>query len=245
VKKAIFSISLIIIILLSVSCGKKGGENASQAEASQTTAEVRIKHTDDIPLINAVNNKNYNEVKKLLEKGANPNSKNKYGVSTLILASYNGSFVIVKLLLEAGADVNAKDRDGDTALHNGVYKKHERVVTTLLNHDADINIKNSKGKTPLDIALEIKNTTTDAADIYALLASVNINISPLIEAVRKNNPSLVSKLLKEGADPNQAINKFEFYFGGYKKILKLPALYYAKEKGDTKIIAILKNAGAR
>ena len=48
-------------------------------------------------------------VKLLLEKGAEPESKNKYGQVPLLLAAANGHRAVVKLLLEKGAELEPKD----------------------------------------------------------------------------------------------------------------------------------------
>ena len=51
-------------------------------------------------------------VKLLLEKGAELESKDKYGGTPLSRAAENGHEAVVKLLLEKGAEPEAKDWEG-------------------------------------------------------------------------------------------------------------------------------------
>ncbi len=52
----------------------------------------------------------------LLDKGANPNVKNKLGGTPLMWAAVYGNDDAVRLLLNRGADASLKDNDGITAL---------------------------------------------------------------------------------------------------------------------------------
>ena len=49
------------------------------------------------------------QVKALLDKGANINSKTRYNQTPLFFACDRGNLEMVKLLVERGADVNVKD----------------------------------------------------------------------------------------------------------------------------------------
>jgi ankyrin repeat protein len=68
-------------------------------------------------LLEAVRLNEIEEVKKLIEKGADVNVVDEYGATALYWASYKGHSEIVKILIEAGADVNVVNRDGETALY--------------------------------------------------------------------------------------------------------------------------------
>jgi hypothetical protein len=59
-----------------------------------------------------------NRVRLLLERGANPNLKDRLGRTSLIHAACVGDKAtnVVQILVEHGADVNAKDYSGNTAL---------------------------------------------------------------------------------------------------------------------------------
>ena len=72
----------------------------------------------------------------LLEHGADVNTRNKYGGTSLYSASLNGALKAVRVLLEHGADVEAKDIFGKTALQRADEKGHNEVVKLLREHGA-------------------------------------------------------------------------------------------------------------
>src|SRR5262249_37063018 len=57
----------------------------------------------------AVRSGDVNAVRKEIEKGADPNARNAYGVSALWIAAGNSKTDIVELLVSKGADVNSRD----------------------------------------------------------------------------------------------------------------------------------------
>src|SRR5262245_60985337 len=57
----------------------------------------------------AVRNSDEKAIKAAVEKGADVNARNEYGVTALWIASGKKKFEIVKLLVDKGADVNARD----------------------------------------------------------------------------------------------------------------------------------------
>jgi len=72
------------------------------------------------------------EIRFLLDRGADVNAKTNFGSSALMAASFNGYDSTVRLLLSRGADVNA-DSDGDTALTYARDRHHPEIVA-LLRH---------------------------------------------------------------------------------------------------------------
>jgi hypothetical protein len=88
-------------------------------------------------------------VRKLLEKGENPNVRDEYGSTPLHKAASRGHVDIARLLLEYGADPNVRDEYGWTPLHNAAYRGHVDVVAHLLERGADPNAEDKDGSTPL------------------------------------------------------------------------------------------------
>lgn len=84
-------------------------------------------------------------VKALLAKGADPNARDKDGmtpVSTLLLDSRDSPQVpILELLLAAGARMEATGPDGETALMDAAYAGDEDCVRLLLEQGANPNPK--------------------------------------------------------------------------------------------------------
>jgi ankyrin repeat protein len=88
----------------------------------------------------------------LLEKGANPNARDKDGRTRLHLAADEGRVDVVKLLLEYEADPNARGEFGRTPLHVAAQWGNADIVRLLLKYGADPTVKNKDGNTPLDVA---------------------------------------------------------------------------------------------
>ena len=73
----------------------------------------------------------YKEAENLLKsRGVDANSKNKKGMTPLMVAFYFGNYEIAKLVLEYGAEVNAKDKNGNNAMDyaKGTYDKFVKLL---------------------------------------------------------------------------------------------------------------------
>ena len=99
------------------------------------------------------------KVTDALDAGANVNTKDNDGRTSLILASRHGHTEIVTMLLEKGADVNAKNNDGYTALIMASEREHMEIVIDLLANGADVNAKDDNDYTALDWAVEFGHTS--------------------------------------------------------------------------------------
>src|SRR3989344_905148 len=108
----------------------------------------------NLPLDQAARDGNLPEVKRLLEKGENPNDLNKWGTTALTGAStYKADSAphteIVRYLVTHGADVNKRVADGTTALNEASFWGHIETVRVLLGAKADVNSAKDNGYTPL------------------------------------------------------------------------------------------------
>eukprot|EP00002_Diphylleia_rotans_P003845 TRINITY_DN12726_c0_g1_i1.p1 TRINITY_DN12726_c0_g1~~TRINITY_DN12726_c0_g1_i1.p1 ORF type:complete len:673 (-),score=138.74 TRINITY_DN12726_c0_g1_i1:213-2231(-) len=123
----------------------------------------------------------------LLSQGADPNRKNKSGMTCLHASIKN--YPLLRLLLKSGADPNIQDSQGNTPLHiaaqldSSVISITFEVISTLLSYKADPNVKNNSKRTPLDLA---KGSRTKKA-----LAAAPVP-APKEEIIEKSIP-LVSK----------------------------------------------------
>lgn len=104
-------------------------------------------------------------VKKLLEKGANPDLADSDGalpISEVIIYS-RPNMEIFKMLLEKTKDVNQSEQDGTTLLMHAANNTQmprenlQEIIKALLERGANKNLKNQKGKTALAIAQEKQN----------------------------------------------------------------------------------------
>ena len=87
-------------------------------------------------LLTAARQGDTNQVKALLDKGADVNAKDKYGDTALMGAAEAGNTDVVRVLLDKGADVNAKSKDGVTALMYAKEKNHTKIIEVLKQYGA-------------------------------------------------------------------------------------------------------------
>ena len=76
-------------------------------------------------------------VRKLLKKGADPNTQSEDGDTPLHVAVSWGHVDVVKLLLEHGADPNIKNENGWTPLYRAASEGRVDIVKLLLEHGAN------------------------------------------------------------------------------------------------------------
>lgn len=102
-------------------------------------------------LIHAAERGNLEEVRDLLNRGAEVDNRNRNGHTALHQASSMGFLEIVKLLLRSGASVDLPDGDGETALMMAAYRGKADVVRLLLINGADPNRGDNNGTTPVQM----------------------------------------------------------------------------------------------
>ena len=113
----------------------------------------------DEKLVECASGDDYYGVKKYLKKGANPNTKDYYGITPLNYAAIDdgdeNSIDIMEILLKYGAKINLKENTeyGNTALMNAAIYSYDNVKY-LLNAGADPFIVNSIGNTAYDNAIK-------------------------------------------------------------------------------------------
>jgi ankyrin repeat protein len=153
---------------------------------------------------------------ELLDAGADPNAKSRWGVP-LYLASSCRNWNIVIVLLQHGADPNVRHSDGLTALHLVIWNGDGIVVVKeLLQRGADIEAKAWNDRTPLHLAI---NRGNSHAVLWLLGAGADPNAkdkddeTPLHEACKRfNTPveetvKVLNALLEKGADIHAANNE--------------------------------------
>lgn len=107
-----------------------------------------------------VKNGNLKSIQKFFSENAiNPDEKNIYGQTLLIVAVVFKHIGVVKFLLEKyNFDVNAQDIYGLSSLHYAVKAENLEIVDILLKHPKiKLDIKDIFGRIPFDYAVIAEN----------------------------------------------------------------------------------------
>jgi ankyrin repeat protein len=171
------------------------------------------------------------QVKKLIDDGADKNARDDSGCTPLHRAAERGYVEIVKILLAAGANKDANDNYGRTPLHHitgmqDATDKHVEIVRILIDAGANKDAQDNYGRTPLHSAAEQGNTECAKMliDNGANKEAVdNYGVKPLYYAVKEGRSELVELLLAAGA------NKSKIVPNSYGTTLIEMALNYRKD----------------
>jgi serine/threonine-protein phosphatase 6 regulatory ankyrin repeat subunit B len=147
-------------------------------------------------------------VEYLIENGANVNTTNENGYSSLMFATDEGFPDVVELLLDKGADLKIKATGtgyaGWLAIHLLSSLNHEnniRILDILLRHGADINARDGEGTSPLTNSISfgqrklVELLCQRGADLNMVGGGVLGN-SALMQAAFKGKLDRVEILLK-------------------------------------------------
>ena len=169
--------SVLIFLLLLFSCTSSPKKNTKQAPPPP-------------PLIEAVQKGEIDKIKKLLEKGANVNIKEKTTQRTALhYATSTGQGQIIALLLQNGADINSKDANLQTPLHYVAQIGSAALAKFFIGQKADPNAKDKQGRIPLHYA--VAQGSLDAANVF-------LNNTSDTKALDKNGFSVLHFAALEG-----------------------------------------------
>lgn len=181
-------------------------------------------------------------VELLLDAGADMNLKSdepvdpkRPRITLLSCAVGTNDLNLMGILLAHGADINGAGEDGTTPLWSAVGWGGANTVLYLINKGSDVNRANDSGVTPLMIATACKDVpilqallqhgakleTTDKEGRTALMYACRDDVTPAVQF-----------LVSQGAKINGVDVHGE------------TALTYAGDRGNTKLVNLLKEAGA-
>jgi serine/threonine protein kinase len=117
---------------------------------------------DATPLLAAISKGDINQVRSLLDGGANVNEAGHDGVTPLIAAVAHERLDAAQLLIEHGADVNLADSNRNTPLMVAAdaspeIKDPAPLIRLLLKHGAKRGLKDSQGRIAFQRAVGSKN----------------------------------------------------------------------------------------
>ena len=202
-------------------------------------------------------------VRVLIDAGADIDTTDNDGRSSLLVASQRGHLRVVQVLLRAGADVCVTDDEGDTCLTLAAnFGCTETVRTLLCMPEVDVNQSNNSGFTPLHRAVLEQH-----ADVVQVLidAGADIGQTGPHYACFGSNQEIVQMLVEAGADvcviaarktcliiaACRGNTEIVRYLLGLKEVdvnqrdlFGMTALHYARQKQHAGVVQVLLEHGA-
>lgn len=237
-------------------------EERSYTSLDETEALVKAARLGDM-----------DKAKSLLNRGAKPDAADKYGVTPLLAATYEGQTAMVKELVSKGAKIDLspvglrdwafsasrapiRDHDliqsasrGDTALLVSIRRGFAELAEFYLKNKADPRLSNRKGEVPIFVAASYGQT----AVVEKLLL---VGVDPNTEESEKLTVSMTNTLQVMGrntplitaAQAGHAETVAALLKGGarvnHQGFLNKTALFWAVERGYVPAAALLLDKGA-
>ena len=147
----------------------KDGTVATQMleEPGSTVVNARDLTSGETGLHIVVQRRDATWIKFLAQHGANPNIRDKNGITPLISAVRLGFNEGVEALIGVGADVDVGNATGETPLISAVHRRDASLMRILLEAGADPDRKDNSGRSARDYAQLEGNLVKDAITRYA------------------------------------------------------------------------------
>jgi ankyrin repeat protein len=224
-------------------------------------ATTAIAAAGNVPLIEAVKDRNIEAVRSLVKQRVDVNTRQGDGATALHWAVHRHDDGMVDLLLRAGAKPDLADDTGATPLYLACLNRSTRTVERLLQARANPNAALVSGETVLMTCAR----TGEAAGVKALLArGANVNTrepghdqTALMWAAAQSQPAAVAELLEGGADVHarsrtyvQTVTSEVTQRAGREELnYTVPrggstALLFAARSGDGESVRLLVEGGA-
>ena len=176
-----------------------------QAEAD-VAAKTRVGAI--MPISMAAQNGSAVMLEKLIEAGAEANSRTSTGATALMMATMSGSVEAVEILLDNGAFVNKREKkNGQTPLMFAAWQNRPDVIRLLVERGAHIGLATyliSMDDTPLDtVGLPIQQGRRGRGPRAPGGNSTMGGQTALLFAARDGHLEAVKALVEAGADVDQ------------------------------------------
>jgi len=170
-KLGVFGIAALIIAaatLLPMARAEKTEEDNSLPSTEDSTQPTKSLHQ-------AAADRDIEQVKSLLSRGADVNARDETGCTALHcvakwrpnimvhtknlrdpkamarIRKQSGILQMAELLISKGAQVDVRDDEGSTPLHYALKGEHRDVAELLIGKGADVNARNQRGFTPIEV----------------------------------------------------------------------------------------------
>lgn len=117
---------------------------------------------------------NNTQVKKILKKGLDVNSKDCEGNTALHFAALNGECKVINTLLNLGANINEQNNAHQTPLMLAVIQTRRCAIKNLLERGANINLQDQNGNSAIMLATLIDHPKP-STDITKILLNKKYN----------------------------------------------------------------------
>ena len=159
---------------------------------------MSIRNALMIGLLCAINYKNIQIAKYLLENGADTSAKVSNGCNVLHLAIQHGDEDMVKLIIAYGVDLEAKCNHLQAPLFDALhYLEKTNIFEILIAHEANVNVKTQIGESLLHYAIEKDKDVfiKILIESNALMNVKNLDGRTPIELVLSKNKMKTMKLM--------------------------------------------------
>lgn len=207
--------------------------------ACQSNPEKEEVQNMNRELIEYAEQGNTEQVRQLLQSGADINATDEQGRTAVMAATYHNHVGTVEALIQAGADINIRDHQlNNVFLYAGAEGMME-ILRLAIEADADVTLTNRYGGTALIPAsdrghVEIVQELLTLTDVDVNHIN-NLNWTALLEAV----------ILGDGSEKYQRIVKLLLDHGADARIPDgngVTPLQHARERGYQEIERILLDA---
>ncbi|RZF38920.1 hypothetical protein LSTR_LSTR005167 [Laodelphax striatellus] len=215
----------------------KRAEQLKRYEESELNRELpvvsnsnkRIKFSSDCVFLAACAAGDKDEVERLLREGADIDTANVDGLTSLHQACIDDNLDMVEFLVERGADVNRGDNEGWTPLHATASCGFVSIAKYLIENGADVAVVNNDGDLSVDIA--------DSVEMEDLLQGELDHRGINCEEARKQEERMMLSDAKEWLSNGELNDKPHPKTGA-------TALHVAAAKGYIKVMELLLEGGA-
>ncbi|MHC4963243.1 MAG: ankyrin repeat domain-containing protein, partial [Planctomycetota bacterium] len=194
----------------------------------------------EYPLHLVSNNANY--VRVLIQNGADPEVRDRQGLTPLVWGIYKKNESVLKALIEAGADVNTRAYNGCTPLHYAVWVGSVELLKLLVENGGDLTARSYDKESVLDYAKK-----HNRVNILTYIEESLQNVSGTNKVAAKTSKLFDKKEAvreKRKQDEEEKKAKDEWYRDNLMSSSKEGSLAMAVLKSDPKAVVEAINNGA-
>lgn len=136
-------------------------------------------------LYSAIDNRQFELAKQLIQAGADVNQTVYYGYTPFLIAAKQGNVELLQMLMDKGADTNCREAEGYTPLMLAAQAQQTKAVEFIVNTiKTDVNQLNNKGYTALSGCIDKKTPRK----IYEIL--LKAGAKPIVGEPKSNSDSI-------------------------------------------------------